>query len=326
MKRLILFIVGVIIVIGLIGLLINYSNITGLAVKTDQKVVRIGYIFSDHHAAFFVAKEKKLYESQGIKVEEKGFFWGGPLIEALSTGNVDIGYVGTSPAIIGRANDNPVTVIAAVQNEGSGIAVSKELYEKGIDSLKELKGKKIAHTGIGSVPHVLLLKELEKVGLTKDDVDLKIIAAPEMQMVLENGEIDAFVVFQPWLSKAKNEGAVEVIKTSNEMWLNHPCCVMVANEGFIENNKDLIESLVYIHKEATSFINTNRKETVKIVAKNLGLDERTVQESMTGMEYSINPNIDAINEFANMMYNLKLINKKPNADEFVKLDFLEKIL
>lgn len=323
LKKLVFLIVGVIVIIGLIGLLINYPNITGLAVKTDQKVVRFGYLLSDHHAAFFVAKEKELYENQGIKVEEKVFPYGVPLIEALSTGNIDVGYVGIPPAIIGRANNNPVTVIAAVQNEGSGIAISKELYNKGVDSVRELKGKKIAHPGIGSIQYVMLLKELEKIGLTKNDVNLKIVAPPEMQMALENREIDAFIIWQPWLSKAKNEGAVEIIKTSSEMWPNHPCCVMVANEEFIENNKDLMKKLVNVHKTATSFININQKETVKIVAKNLGLDESTVQESMAGMEYSVDPNTEAINEFANMMYDLELINTKPNMGEFVKLHFLK---
>jgi NitT/TauT family transport system substrate-binding protein len=66
----------------------------------------------------------------------------------------------------------------------------------GIDSIKDLKGKKVG-VEIGFVDHLLLLKALEKEGLKESDVELVNIPTHETPKALASGDVDAIGAWQP---------------------------------------------------------------------------------------------------------------------------------
>ncbi len=67
--------------------------------------VRIGYLLGDlHHLPFFVAQDKGFFKDEGINVQVVGPFDAGPAeMDALAANQLDMGYVGISPAILAAA-------------------------------------------------------------------------------------------------------------------------------------------------------------------------------------------------------------------------------
>jgi NitT/TauT family transport system substrate-binding protein len=82
---------------------------------------------------------------------------------AFSTGGIDMGYLGSPPAIIKHLNVNDansnIRIVAQANSEGSAIIVNND-----IQTIADMGGKVIATPGPGSIQHLLLLAFAEANG------------------------------------------------------------------------------------------------------------------------------------------------------------------
>ena len=291
-------------------------QITGI-VNGEENPVRIGYLQSDiHQLACWVAMEKGFYEKNGANAQVAGIFKAGPEeMSAFAAGALDMGYVGEAPATTAVANRvAKATVLAQVNTEGSAIMV-----KKGSSILKpaDLAGKTIAIPGHSTVQDFLLQKALRKFKVDPKKVSIIVLKPPEMIGALKTGQIDGFIAWEPYPAKAQTMGVGEALLTSNQIWKNHPCCVLVSDDGFRHLHPKNVEGLVKAHVQATDFIHEFPDEAVKIGMKYTGMDEETVRTAMKNVNYTYELSIDGETEYVDFLSRLKYIDV-PHAGTFVK--------
>lgn len=243
----------------------------------SSDTVTIGYLPSDHDAALFVADAQGKFQENGINTKLVQFNNGGDLMTAMASGDVDVGYVGITPVLSSIAKGVPVKVISAAQTEGSGIVVAKD---SGISSASDLAGKKIATPGEASIQHMLLTYYLEQNGMSIDDVKVSAMKVPSMNDALKTNKIDGMITFEPYVSIAKENGAVELIN-SKDILPNHPCCVVAASDKFIDEHPNETSTLLEIHKNATEFINNNTEEAAGLLPDNIVSDVEVEKKSLS---------------------------------------------
>lgn len=237
-----------IIVIVIAGALFFMNN--------SDNTVTIGYLPSDHDAALFVADAQGQYEKEGISTKLVQFNNGGDLMTAMASGDVDIGYVGITPVLSSIANGVPVKVISSAQTEGSGIVVASdsEIY-----SANDLAGKKIATPGEASIQHMLLQYYLKQNGMSISDLKVSAMKVPSMNDALKTNKIDGMITFEPYVSIAVANGN-RVLADSGEIIPDHPCCVVVASDDFINSHPNETQKVLEIHENSTKFINEKISE------------------------------------------------------------------
>ena len=91
---------------------------------SDDNIMTIGYLPSDHDAALFVANSQGEFAKHGVHIKLVQFNNGGDLMTAMASGDVEVGYVGITPVLSSIEKGVPVKVISAAQSEGSAIVVS----------------------------------------------------------------------------------------------------------------------------------------------------------------------------------------------------------
>ena len=290
-------------------------QITGI-VNSEQKPVRIGYLQSDiHQLACWVAMEKGLYKKNGANAQVAGIFKAGPEeMSAFAAGALDMGYVGEAPATTAVANRvAKATVLAQVNTEGSAIMVKKG---SPIQKPADLAGKTIAIPGHSTVQDFLLQKALRKFKVDPKKISIIVLKPPEMIGALKTGQIDGFIAWEPYPAKAQTMGVGEVLLTSSQIWKNHPCCVLIADDGFRKLRPKDVEGMVKAHVEATNFIHKFPDEAVRIGMKYTGMDEETVRTAMKNVNYTYELSIDGETEYVDFLSRLKYIDI-PNAETFV---------
>lgn len=243
--------------------------------------VTIGYLPSDHDAALFVADAQGKFQENGIKTKLVQFNNGGDLMTAMASGDVDVGYVGITPVLSSIANGVPVKVISAAQTEGSGIVVAKD---SGIDSVSDLSGKKIATPGEASIQHMLLTYYLKQNGMSISDLKVSSMKVPSMNDALKTGKIDGAITFEPYVSIAEKNGA-KVLAGSQDILPDHPCCVVVASDKFIEEHPNETAKILEIHKNATDFINNNTDEAAGLLPGDIVSDVEVEKMSMSSFPF-----------------------------------------
>lgn len=240
-NKIIAVIIAVIVVVIAGAFLLNSSSDT----------VTIGYLPSDHDAALFVADAQGKFQENGINSKLVQFNNGGDLMTAMASGDVDIGYVGITPVLSSISSGVPVKVISAAQVEGSGIVVASD---SGISSASDLAGKKIATPGEASIQYMLLQYYLKQNGMSVDDLKVSAMKVPSMNDALKTKNIDGMITFEPYVSIATANGA-NLLADSADILPNHPCCVVVASDKFIDEHPNETQTILKIHENATDFIN-----------------------------------------------------------------------
>ena len=243
--------------------------------------VTIGYLPSDHDAALFVADAQGKYAENGINTKLVQFNNGGDLMTAMASGDVDVGYVGITPVLSSIAKGVPVKVISAAQIEGSGIVVAKD---SGIDSVSDLAGKKIATPGEASIQHMLLTYYLNENGMDIKDLKVSAMKVPSMNDALKTGKIDVMITFEPYVSIADKNGA-KVLAGSQDILPEHPCCVVVATDKFLESHPNETSKILEIHENATDFINNNTDEAAGLLPKDIVSDVEVEKVSMSSFPF-----------------------------------------
>jgi NitT/TauT family transport system substrate-binding protein len=304
---------------------ILFSFFITATIKAEEKPIRIGYLQSDiHQLACWVAMEKGFYEKNGANAEVAGIFKAGPeQMSAFAAGALDMGYVGEAPATTAVANRvAKATVMAQVNTEGSAIMVRKD---SPIKKASDLAGKTVAIPGHSTVQDFLLQKALYKFKVAPKDVSIIVLKPPEMIGALKTGQIDAFIAWEPYPAKSQTMGVGRVLLTSREIWKNHPCCVLIADNGFRKQNAEEVRNMVKAHVEATNFIRESPEEAVKIGMKYTGMDEETVRTAMKNVNYTYELSIDGETEYVDFLSRLKYIDV-PDTQAFVNRFIDPKVL
>lgn len=133
---------------------------------------------------------EKEFEADKIAIEWQFPRGTGPAInEALANRQLDFASYGGLPNLVGRGAGVPTKVLA-----GSGISPTYLVArpEAGINSLAELKGRKVAFQR-GTIFELSLNRILESVGLTNQDVVLYDIQGADQISAIQTGDVDVIV-------------------------------------------------------------------------------------------------------------------------------------
>ncbi len=302
----------------------------GYGGQPPRPPIRMAYLQSDiHHLAFWVAIEKGLFKDNGADVKVSGVFKAGPeIMTAFAAGELDMAYVGEAPSTTAVANKAArVVVVAQVNTEGSALVVAKQ--NSGISKLTDLQGKTVAVPGHSTVQDFLLRRALQESGLAPKQVKIIVLKPPEMIGALRIGQIDAFIAWEPYPSKAGTMTVGRNLATSKEIWPAHPCCVLVSDQVFSDAHPEMVEAVVRSHVQATDYIHRNPDEAVKIGIKYTGMDEATVRQAMQNVNYTYELSIEGEKEYVQFLSELgyiRLDDPDGFVDQFINPDILKGIL
>ena len=234
-------------------------------------------------AAFFlvkVAEAKGFFEEEfakdNIKIHTEIFAKMGPaIIEAMSTGDVDLSIVGVFPVVNANNAGNKIIILASgnYTEDGFRLVVGPEAT---ITSVEELNGLKIG-VPFGTAEHQITLQLLEKHGLTTDQVELVNLQQADALTALLGKEIDAALFNSGTLSAAENAGA-KTIATNKEVGLIvNP---VIGKKEFVEANPEITSRFLKVLDKTAKWIDENEDETVKIAAEINGTDEESIRVSL----------------------------------------------
>lgn len=141
-----------------------------------------------------------------------------------------------------------------------------------IETVEDLKGKKIGVDEIGGTPHQVASVWLEQAGISalQQDGEVEFLPFSDGNLELEalyNGEIDVAAMWDPLGSVAEKEGKVKVIfdLSTDPAFAGKYCCFLYASEKLLEENPEEIAALLRAYQKAQDWIAKNPEEAVDII-------------------------------------------------------------
>lgn len=290
--------------------------------------VRIAYFPNITHTQALVMKNQKTLENKWkdtCKVTWKSFNAGPAEIEAIFAGEIDIGYIGPVPALSANVKSNgDVKIISNTVNAG---AVLLRRKDAGIESIKDLAGKRVAVPQLGNTQHLCLLGLLHDNNLQTSDKggDVKVSASSNADILnlIDNANVDAAFVPEPWATTIESKGTADVLLDYDEVFWegNYPAAVVVASSDFLEAHPDIVKEFLQAHEEATLYIKENADKAQEIVNKEIegttgkAIDTEILKSAFTRIKIDTAINKEAIMEFAKLSKEEGFIGRIPEVED-----------
>ncbi|WP_369719715.1 ABC transporter substrate-binding protein [Bradyrhizobium sp. LLZ17] len=149
----------------------------GTARAEDALKAKIGVLRLSSSAPVFIAQDKGYFREAGLDVELKFFDAAQPIAVATTSGDVDFGVTAFTAGLYNLAGKGVLKVIGGMSRERAGYPLigyfaSNNAYAAGLRTPKDLAGKRVAVTQVGSSFHYSLGLLADKYGFKLSDVKI----------------------------------------------------------------------------------------------------------------------------------------------------------
>jgi NitT/TauT family transport system substrate-binding protein len=280
--------------------------------------LKVGHLPVTGHAKFFVAKEEKFFEQEGLDVQLAEFTNSADGLAALRAGQLDLGAFGTTAPLVHIAKGADLRIIGGVMGEDASIITTKEKAAE-IKSVADLKGRKVATVRLATGDAVLR-GALAKVGLDwKKDLEIfEVKNPPAVIEAVKSGQVDAGVVWGPHDLRAEEQGLVVVVR-SKDLAPGHPCCRLTINQKDLESRGDLWEHFIRAILKAERFSKTNQEATIRDIVKYVKIDPLMAKKAFYSpyLDQSSDPNLVGIQDFWKTMKTSNFVESTAEIAPFV---------
>lgn len=232
-------------------------------------------------------------DSVPYDIEWSTFTSGPPQIEALNAGQIDFAITGNTPPVLSGITNTKVIQAYSNPAEGDAILITAD---SDISSVADLKGRNIA-VARGSSAHGHLILQLEKAGLSPDDVEISYLQPSDAKSAFESGQVDAWAIWDPYTAIAEIGGAVPLATATG---VANGFGFGIASDAALDDNlrSEALEDLVSRVDRAYQWATEHPEEWARIYAEETGTDPAAAELHVRSIRVSI-PLDDAVVESQN---------------------------
>lgn len=223
----------------------------------------------------WIAKDAKIYEKYGLDVDIVYLRGGsGDTSKAIIAGSIFAAPVTTATVMTANLSGADLTTVAhTVKAVQSRVIARPELKRP-----EDIKGKRLASTGLGSLGDFLHRVVMKRHGVNpeRDVTWLTIGAPPDRVQALEAKLVDAADLSYPFDVQAQKKGYRMLWDARVEV--PYPSMSVVTRKRTVQEDRDTVMRMMRAHVEGIHFLKTQKEASQKILAKYLKNNDKELLE------------------------------------------------
>ncbi|MGO1406635.1 aliphatic sulfonate ABC transporter substrate-binding protein [Agrococcus casei] len=257
-------------------------------------------------------------EAEGYEVAWEELAIGTLVLEALNTGNIDFGHSSDANAIFSAANGKPIEYAASENPYPKGVALLSRA-DSGIATVADLEGSRVGVVEGGNM-HYLLLRALDREGLSIDDVDVVYYAnAADGMAAFQQGEFEVFGTWDPFLAIIQEQ--IETTTVLDAEGLADNRTFYFATPEFMENDPEILSIILEELQKSNQWANENSVDAAAILADELGLDPAPLETANERRDYGVlamdDAAVQAQQDLADTFFDAGLIENEITVADYV---------
>jgi ABC-type nitrate/sulfonate/bicarbonate transport system substrate-binding protein len=241
--------------------------------QESRTKVRVSYpSTSIANLALFAAQEWKIFEQNGLEVESIQMR-SQAANAALASG--DVHYVA------GVGPNSVAATLRGLPSKAVWFASEQLVYSivarPEFKTLKELRGKRIAVTGLGGTSEVVLRIGLEAAGENSKDFVIIGLGAAQLINGLESGSIEAANFNPPFLYFAKRKGFRELLDVGAHAQM--PLGGLTASNAAIQNRPTELKRVIRSMQIGRRMLLQSKEKSVDFIMRTIKVDRETAEDS-----------------------------------------------
>jgi NitT/TauT family transport system substrate-binding protein len=247
------------------GLLVALAAATSAVGSPQATTVTVATLPIANGLPLDLGIKKGFFAQQDIEIKKSTLASGNDVVLAMANKNADIGYLGFVPMMIARTQGIPMQLVAASEVEGTSAADNwQNILVKGSSSIRtptDLAGKTIAVNALKGVGEVMIKAALQKLKVDPNSIRLLALPFPSMRSALNNGQVDAIWVPEPFLSQGLNlDGDRIVMAPGPVLGRFWPIGGYAALQDWVGNNQTTYRKFRTAINQALSYAQSHPQE------------------------------------------------------------------
>lgn len=308
-------------------LALSFLPILFAADKEPKPVkVTIGHFSNLTHAQGVIGHANHWFEEDlapAAVVDWKIFNAGPSAVEALFAGQLDIAYIGPSPAVNAyvKSEGEAVRIVSGASSGGAALVVRADA---GITRPEDFRGKKIASPQFGNTQDVSLRSWLDKQRLklkeVGGDVQVMPVANADHVTLFLKKEIDASWTVEPWVSILEQNAGGRVFVEESSLWENgrYATTVVLVRAKFLNEHPDLVKRFLETHLKLTDWIHAHPQEAKSALKQEIEREtgrefsQKVLDAAWNRVEFTADPLPSTVRAQALAAYRAGFLKKQPD--------------
>ncbi|MDN5759820.1 MAG: ABC transporter substrate-binding protein [Tomitella sp.] len=281
--------------------------------------IRIAVGIDASYAPFFVADQEGMFTDAGLDVELVQFGRGGEAVDALSTDQVQL--AGSSDTTtISQVPQNP-SLRAMYSYERSGDYL-KVVLRNGVGSPAEVKTMGI----VPGLSQIATDKYLAANNVPADAVAMISATPSDMPSLLDRGDIDGYVLWEPWPAAALDQGTGHVAAVTGDYdFFYHHWAITTA--PWLEKNEESARTIADVIADASERVEADPQAAAAATNTAVNVEEdqtiTAVDEIDFGVENLSDEDIHSAQSIVDFYQNIGVLSEQPDLNATMMLDWYQ---
>jgi NitT/TauT family transport system substrate-binding protein len=315
----------------------------GVAARAEEPLkAKIGVLRLSSSAPVFIAADKGYFRDAGLDVELKFFDAAQPIAVATTSGDVDFGITAFTAGLYNLAGKGTLKVIGGMSREKAGYPLigyfaSNNAYAAGLKSPKDLAGKRVAVTQVGSSFHYSLGLLADKYGFKLSGVKIVPLQSLSNAAAALKGEtVDAALLPASTARKLMDDGGAKLLgwvgdETPWQLGAVFASPKTLANKALVTKllavldraDREYHDVILASVKDGKAAINDQTKPLLEIIAKYTNLPLEQVVGNCAYIDPDGKLDVKNVDNQIKWLQGQGFVDKGFDADAIIDKDFVK---
>lgn len=280
--------------------------------------VQIGVGADAAYAPFFVAEQEGLFVAAGLDVTLVPFASGGDAITAINAGQIEL--TQSSPATTASQLANNPDLTAFVKTVSLG-RYNKAVLRTGVESPADIENFGYV-AGLGQY---MANRFLEANDIDPASINMIPAGAQDLAALLQRGDIDGFVLWEPWPANAEAAGTGQVVSSIEEFGLSLVNW-LITSKSWLDENETTARALVAVLAEAIEIIESDPELAAGAVEGAVAIEAANARVMLGEMDFGLvdidENDVAAATDVAEFFLEAGTIEQIPDLESALVIDWL----
>jgi len=286
----------------------------------DLTKATIGLFPSSAVGAIQLGINKGYFEEEGIDLEMLLGQGSAAQLPSLTSGSLEFMLASPTTPLVATTKGLDVKIVSGYAKNRPDIVEDSVAVLVGpkseIKRAKDLEGKTVSINALGSIGDIGIREAISLDGGDPDKVNFVQLGLNEVAAQLESGEIDAGMAGPPFLQQIVADGGHVVSDFIKESKLGGAELVIVSSGALTEKDPELVDGFTSALDKTLSYAEEHQDKVRALLPQVLGTSKEAADKA-DFIEWNADLDVDALNQFADLMKKYGLVEERPNIDQTV---------
>jgi NitT/TauT family transport system substrate-binding protein len=315
---------------------------SGIGRAEEPLKAKVGVLRLSSSAPVFIAQDKGYFREAGLDVDLKFFDAAQPIAVATTSGDIDFGVTAFTAGLYNLAGKGTLKVIGGMSREKAGYPLigyfaSNNAYAAGLKTPKDLAGKRVAVTQVGSSFHYSLGLLADKYGFKLSDVKIVPLQSLSNAAAALKGEtVDAALLPISTARKLMDDGGAKFLgwvgdETPWQLGAVFASPKTLANKALVNKflnvlgraDREYHDVILASVKDGKATVNETTKPLLEIIAKYTNLPVEQVVGNCAYIDPDGRLDVKNVDNQIKWMQDQGFVDKGFGADAIIDKDFVK---